>query len=67
MSIINEIDKHRLATHFNLALTTYDQQALAQQAINQYLIDLLLSHLPASPLDNVLEIGCGTGDLSQQY
>lgn len=65
MSVINEIDKHRLATHFNLALTTYNQQALAQQAINQYLIDLLLNYLPTCSLENILEIGCGTGDLSQ--
>lgn len=64
MPNVNEIDKHRLATHFNQALSTYDLQALAQQAINQHLINLLLKHLPAGILGKVLEIGCGTGDLS---
>ena len=65
MPNVNEIDKHRLATHFNQALSTYDLQALAQQAINQHLINLLLKYLPAGILGKVLEIGCGTGDLSQ--
>ena len=65
MPNVNEIDKHRLATHFNQALSTYDLQALAQQAINQHLINLLLKHLPAGILGKVLKIGCGTGDLSQ--
>ncbi|MDO5680744.1 MAG: malonyl-ACP O-methyltransferase BioC [Pelistega sp.] len=65
MPNVNEIDKHRLATHFNQALSTYDLQALAQQAINQHLINLLLKYLPEGKLGKVLEIGCGTGDLSQ--
>lgn len=65
MPTINDINKARLATHFNQALSTYDLQALAQQIINQYLINLLLAYRPAGMLGNVLEIGCGTGGLSQ--
>lgn len=60
---MQEINKQRVAHCFSQALTTYDQQAFAQQQINEYLVALLVKQ---GKLDfsDVLEIGCGTGQLT---
>ncbi|WP_425271869.1 malonyl-ACP O-methyltransferase BioC [Rodentibacter myodis] len=60
------IEKQRIQQHFQKALNRYDANALVQKKINQQLIAQLIPNLPATPLDHVLELGCGTGLLSEQ-
>lgn len=65
ISQANSPDKHRVQKQFEEALPTYDQHATAQQQINRRLLAILLPHLPNAPVTNLLEIGCGSGDLSR--
>lgn len=55
--------KARVAQRFSQSLTTYDQQAVAQQQINHQLIQLLLQQ-ERRHFTQLLEIGCGTGQLT---
>ncbi|MDY4280649.1 MAG: malonyl-ACP O-methyltransferase BioC [[Pasteurella] mairii] len=57
------LDKARVAQRFSQSLTTYDQQAVAQQQINRQLIQLLLQQ-EKRHFAQLLEIGCGTGQLT---
>lgn len=58
------IDKLRVKQRFAAAVSNYDQQALAQQMIHQDLITLL-AKMGRKHFQLVLEIGCGTGGLTQ--
>lgn len=60
------LNKTRIARRFADASATYDAHALAQQRIQQHLLHLLSQHAPEK-WGNVLEIGCGTATLSQQF
>ena len=57
------INKQLIAQRFSKALSTYNQQASVQQAICQQLI-ALLSNTKRSKFQRILEIGCGTGQLT---
>lgn len=58
------IDKMRVQRCFSRALTSYAQNATAQQQINCQLWAMLAKHRPLS-VARALEIGCGTGDLTR--
>ncbi len=55
-----KISKKDIRASFSRAASTYDSYARIQQQVN----DLLMERLPASPVKNILEIGCGTGRLT---
>ncbi|MFC0323310.1 malonyl-ACP O-methyltransferase BioC [Gallibacterium melopsittaci] len=59
------IEKSKIKTCFQSAQQSYVTQALAQQQINQRLIQLLAKS-GKSDFPTVLEIGCGTGDFTQR-
>lgn len=59
------IDKEQVAKRFQTAQFSYAQQAIAQQKINQRLIELLQTS-GRHQFERVLEIGCGTGDLTER-
>lgn len=58
------IDKGRIKHRFFASALSYDQQAIAQQQIHQHLVHLLTERSELS-FQRVLEIGCGTGGLTQ--
>lgn len=58
------INKQQVAQCFGKARWSYDQHAVAQQQIIQRLVALLTAQ--KTEFERVLEIGCGTGMLSQQ-
>ena len=74
------VDKTRIGNCFAKALSSYDQQALAQQQINRRLCTMLQQSLSkcgqqlfdsaqvfdsVQVFDLVMEIGCGSGDLTR--
>ncbi|OOF75942.1 malonyl-[acyl-carrier protein] O-methyltransferase BioC [Rodentibacter caecimuris] len=60
------IEKQRIRQHFHKALDCYDDHAWIQQKINRRLLSYIMASLPTCSLENVLELGCGTGQLSKQ-
>ncbi|ABY69507.1 biotin synthesis protein [Actinobacillus pleuropneumoniae serovar 3 str. JL03] len=59
-----ELDKPLIAQRFAAHITEYDEHAIAQQQINRQLVNLL-AQTNKQCFRRVLEIGCGTGDLTQ--
>jgi malonyl-CoA O-methyltransferase len=57
------IDKQRVARRFNMAASTYDQYAQVQQGMAQHLLNRVVERGQAP--GRILEIGCGTGHLTQ--
>lgn len=60
----SQIDKSRVALRFAQAGQSYTEHAIAQKQICQHLMQLMLDHLPTQHQARVLEIGCGSGNLS---
>lgn len=60
----SQIDKSRVALRFAQAGQSYTEHAIAQKQICQYLMQLMLDHLPTRHQARVFEIGCGSGNLS---
>lgn len=59
--------KRLIATRFQKALSSYEDNALAQKEAVKELIDNLLNIIPKGTIiPQVLEIGCGTGLLSRK-
>ncbi|TCP94814.1 malonyl-CoA O-methyltransferase [Cricetibacter osteomyelitidis] len=58
------VDKKYVKQRFSSALTHYDHQAIVQKQINTRLCELL-TDTQQSHFAEVLEIGCGTGDLTR--
>lgn len=58
-------DKQRIEQRFAQAILSYDQAAVAQQQINQQLLQLLQTYINQDAFESVLEVGCGTGQLSE--
>lgn len=58
-------DKTDIAFRFRRSIDSYDENALAQKGIIQHLISVLESYCPLLP-GRWLEVGCGTGLLTQQ-
>ena len=58
------VDKQQVAIRFSQAKSEYDNNAIAQQCIVQKLMALLTTQGKA--FCKILEIGCGTGMLSEQ-
>ncbi|EIJ71078.1 malonyl-ACP O-methyltransferase BioC [Pasteurella bettyae] len=56
------LDKAKIKQCFSQAMANYDQNAQAQQQINAHLVQLLAT----SSFSKVLEVGCGTGDLTRR-
>ena len=60
------VDKTRIGNCFAKALSSYDQQALAQQQINRRLCTMLQQSFDSAQVfDSGIEIGCGSGDLTR--
>ncbi|MBE2894336.1 malonyl-ACP O-methyltransferase BioC [Spirabiliibacterium falconis] len=57
------INKQRVVQRFAKALATYDNHACVQQAVNQRLMALLIEKCGCA-FAHVLEVGCGSGDLT---
>lgn len=58
-------DKQLIKQRFRKASNSYDQHALAQRQIHQHLFYLLNTYSPQLYFDQILELGCGTGLLTQ--
>lgn len=59
------IDKARIERRFKRSVESYDENAHAQKVIIQRLISLINSYCRLS-VDRILEVGCGTGLLTEQ-
>ncbi len=59
------IDKSQVAQRFAKATQSYNQQAFVQKDICFALIGLMRQFLPDQQFHRVLEIGCGSGNLTQ--
>ncbi len=59
------VDKHLLKQRFQAAVSTYNTHAVVQQDMAIRLVDLAREWLPTAH-KKVLEIGCGTGLLTQE-
>jgi malonyl-CoA O-methyltransferase len=59
------LDNTRIARAFLKSLKTYDTQASVQQGMARDLMAELKAHSPGQ-LDSVLELGCGTGQLTER-
>lgn len=57
------IDKELIRKRFQKSLTTYTQHATVQKEMAEKLVSYLLSNAGES-FDNIFEIGCGTGNLT---
>lgn len=55
------IETTQVAKRFAQAQQSYTEQAAAQSQVAQQLNQLIHSHVPIQRLQNVLEIGCGSG------
>lgn len=64
MESLTAINKSRIRQAFQKALNDYDRHALIQQKMTINLMVHLQDYLPNGSLDNVLELGCGSGMLS---
>lgn len=61
-----QIEKSQVAQRFAKAHQSYDAHAVVQKQICQHLMQLMQQHLPITPLGKVLEMGCGSGGLTQE-
>jgi malonyl-CoA O-methyltransferase len=61
----DESDKQKIAQSFGQAAVTYHRNASLQQDCAVQLLEILAEWSPELPLGTVLEVGCGTGFLTQ--
>lgn len=61
--MFNLLDKTKVASSFNKAVSTYDQFAFLQKLAGTKLLNLINTNL--SP-QNILDLGCGTGKITQK-
>lgn len=59
-------DAKRISDHFRRSLKTYENGALVQAEASDHLIDLI-SKIPSLSCNRVLEIGCCTGKLTEEF
>jgi malonyl-CoA O-methyltransferase len=59
------INKELLQKRFRCATKTYDKHAIVQKHMAKTLVDMSKNHIPHSH-NNIMEIGCGTGLLTDQ-
>lgn len=62
--MVFELDKERIANCFRRSILTYDDAAIVQNTLAAKLIGYI-SSLPDTAFQNVFEIGCCTGNLSE--
>lgn len=60
------VDKAALARRFSRSMATYERAAAVQSEMADELVDDLLSAAGAERFDRVLELGCGTGLLTER-
>ncbi len=65
--INTHVSTEQIAQNFAKAHATYDKSAIVQQQMCQMLIDMMSKTLPLVAPTSVLEIGCGTGTLTDIY
>ncbi|WP_228133285.1 malonyl-ACP O-methyltransferase BioC [Acinetobacter sp. Ver3] len=66
-SMLNKfIQKEMIATRFAKSHWTYADQARIQQNVAKHLSELMRLYVSSSELAKVFEIGCGTGNLTQE-
>lgn len=65
MMLSSPIDKSKVALRFAQARHSYDGHALAQQEICQNLYAFIEQYFIRNTLNHVLDIGCGSGQLSR--
>ena len=61
-----DIDKAHVALRFARAGQSYSEHAVVQKQIAVHLAGLMAKHLPSHEFSEVLEIGCGSGNLTDQ-
>lgn len=61
------IEKSQVALCFAKANQSYAEHAIIQKKIAFQLMQFIEQHLPNEALENVFEIGCGTGNLSHLF
>lgn len=61
-----DIDKAHVALRFAQAGLSYSEHAVVQKQIALHLAGLMAKHLPSHEFSEVLEIGCGSGNLTDQ-
>lgn len=61
-----DIDKAHVALRFAQAGQSYSENAVVQKQIAVHLAGLMAKHLPSNEFAEVLEIGCGSGNLTDQ-
>lgn len=59
------INKAEIEFRFSKSIESYDENAFAQKLIIEHLMALLRTHAPLA-VSRILEIGCGTGLLTEQ-
>lgn len=65
MSLNVQVNKSQVALRFAQAHRSYNDHAVVQKLICQQLLKLICLYQDEIKLQNVLEIGCGSGQLSQ--
>lgn len=65
MLLADDRYKHQIAEQFGQAATVYNAQANLQREGAARLLDLMMAHAAKLPLGVILEIGCGTGFITQ--
>ncbi len=63
MNILNN-NKHIIEKHFTKAIDHYDNNAKAQNIIAHHLFNIICQAKADSSISEILELGCGTGNLS---
>lgn len=61
---MNKLDKNLIAKRFKKSLTTYSENAVVQKHMTQRLGEFI-QNIPVDSTGSVLEIGCGTGFLTE--
>lgn len=65
MTLKPSIDKAKIALRFAQAQQSYDQHAVVQQRIVQQLLHFIQQYAPQHAVQQMLDIGCGSGQLTR--
>lgn len=59
------MNKQRIISRFRKSITSYDQHAVVQEQVAKILVDQIVT-IGGVDFDNVLEVGCGSGLLTEK-